>query len=120
MGEDFHPAGVLCVRMTVPVEGTLYVDDVRFVAASPPCPETKFVRLTWTGDPRTTQTITWQSRGEAGAVRFGQKGEATDSTVNAKSTRKFAWGHGVFYEATLTGLKPDTTYEYQIQSGEGA
>jgi len=120
MGEDFHPAGVLSVQMTVPVEGTLYVDDVRFEASTPPPPETKYVRLTWTRDPMTTQTVTWQSRGETGVVRFGPEGEAMDSTVNAKSIGNFAWGHGVFHEATLTGLKPDTTYEYQVRSGDGA
>ena len=120
MGEDFHPAGVLSVRMTVPVKGTLYVDDVRFVASVPPAPETKYIRLTWTRDPQTTQTITWQSRGETGVVRFGRKGEATDSTVSAKSIRNFAWGHGVLHEATLTGLKPDTNYEYQVRSSDGA
>jgi len=118
MGRDLHPAGVIYVRMTIPVEGMLYFDNVRFVASATPAPETKYVRLTWTQDPKTTQTITWQSRAETAVVRFGPLSEALTWTVKAKSTRVFTWGHGTFHEATVTNLKPDTKYEYQIRSGD--
>jgi hypothetical protein len=106
MGDSLHPDGVIHVRMTLSAKGVLYIDNVRFVAATTPVPETKFVRLTWTRDPRTTQTITWQSRAQAGEVRFGSSGGKLLTTVEAKSTPVFTWSHGVFHEATLTGVLP--------------
>jgi hypothetical protein len=119
MGSNLHPAGIIDIRLMIPAKGTLYVDNVRFVASAKPNPETKYVRLTWTQDPRTTQTITWQSRAETAVVRFGPEGELLSQQIKAESTPVFAWGHGVFHEAILTGLKPDTTYEYQVCSGDG-
>jgi 3',5'-cyclic AMP phosphodiesterase CpdA len=118
MSDSLHPDGVIHVRMTLSAKGVLYIDNVRFVAATTPVPETKFVRLTWTRDPRTTQTITWQSRAQAGEVRFGSSGGKLLTTVEAKSTPVFTWSHGVFHEATLTGLTSDTAYDYQIRSGD--
>jgi len=111
MGNNLHPAGIIDIRLMIPNKGTLYIDNVRFVASTKPKPETKYVRLTWTEDPRTTQTIAWQSRAEAGIVRFGSEGEHLSQQIKAESTPIFTWGHGVFHEAILTGLKPDTTYE---------
>lgn len=119
MGTNLHPAGIIDIRLMIPAKGTLYIDNVRFVASSKPKPETKYVRLTWTQDPRTTQTITWQSRADTAVVRFGPQGELLTQRIKAKSNPIFAWGHRIFHEATLTGLKPDTTYEYQIRSGDG-
>ena len=119
MGTNLHPGRIIDIRLRIPDKGTLYIDNVRFVASAKPNPETKYVRLTWTQDPRTTQTITWQSRAETAAVRFGPEGELLSQQMKADSTPVFAWGHGVFHEAILTGLKLDTTYEYQIRSGDG-
>ncbi len=119
MGSNLHPSGIIDIRLMIPKKGILYIDNVRFVASAKPNPETKYVRLTWTQDPRTTQTITWQSRAETAVVRFAPEGELLSQQIKAESTPVFAWGHGVFHEAILTGLKPDTTYEYEICSGSG-
>jgi hypothetical protein len=105
-------------RRAGPAPG-LYVDNLRFTASETPEPEAKQVRLTWTEDPRTTQTITWQSRAETGEVRFGPSGGARSETAKSIGTRVFGWGHGVFHESLLTGLKPDTEYDYQVGSGDG-
>lgn len=118
MGTNLHPAGIIDIRLMIPSKGTLYIDNVRFVASTKPKPKTKYVRLTWTQDPRTTQTITWQSRAETAVARFGPQGELLSQPIKAESKPIFAWGHRIFHEATLTALKPDTTYEYQIRSGD--
>ena len=120
MGTNLHPGGIIDIRLMIPSKGTLYIDNVRFVASTKPMPETKYIRLTWTQDPRTTQTITWQSLAETAVVRFGPESELLSQQIKAKSTHVFTWGHGIFHEAILTGLKPDTTYEYQICSGDGS
>jgi hypothetical protein len=120
MGTNLHPAGIIDIRLMIPAKGMLYVDNVRFAASVKPKPETKYVRLTWTQDPRTTQTITWQSRAETAVVRFGPQGELLSRRIKAESKPIFAWAHGIFHEATLTNLGPDTTYEYQIRSGDSA
>jgi hypothetical protein len=118
MGSNLHPGGITDIRLMIPDKGVLYIDNVRFVASAKPKPETRYVRLTWTQDPRTTQTITWQSRAETAVVRFGPEGEPLSQQIKAESTPIFTWGHGVFHEAILTGLKPDTTSEYQVCSGD--
>lgn len=76
------------------------------------------LRLSWTGDPRNTMTVMWQTRKEAGSVvEFGQT-EALGKAADGK-TVSYAYQTGVIHEATLTGLRPDTQYWYRAGSVEG-
>lgn len=70
-------------------------------------------RLSFTDDPSTTITITWNTAADVGTeVRYGTApGEydfSTTGTSFAADAPQFGWIH----EATLTGLVPDTTYYY--------
>lgn len=53
-------------------------------------------------------------------MRFAPKGQAPSRTVESAGTRVFGYGQGVFHEVVLAGLTPDTEYDYQIRSGDGA
>lgn len=88
------------------------------------------VVLTWSDDPRTTQTIQWRTSADvrSGALAYQKKAEyrafaakaprevaattermETPDVVNDPAVNRHA--------VTLSGLAPDTTYVYSIQAG---
>ena len=77
------------------------------------------VLLSWTGDARTTVTISWQDAAgvEAGYVTYAPEGRPEEEeTVQAAAT-PYACGisnGGSRFEATLTGLTPGTGYTYRV------
>ena len=85
--------------------------------------------LTWSGDPRTTQTIQWRTseRVRHGYVRYSKKADLTNSriqpiTVRAKTERlytRFIVNNPVMrhHTATLTNLEPGATYRYSVGDG---
>lgn len=82
--------------------------------------------LTWSGDPRTTQTIQWRTsdRVRRGSVRYGKKSEMTGRKPNAleivaKSEAlrtELVVNDSVVrhHTAVLTGLEAGTTYSYSV------
>jgi 3',5'-cyclic AMP phosphodiesterase CpdA len=83
------------------------------------------ITLTWAGDPRTTQTITWRTEvtTEAGQVQYAEASESkllpnaakiAIAEVEQLSTNV---GSMSIHSATLTGLKPNTRYKYQVGDG---
>lgn len=79
------------------------------------------VTLTWTGDPRTTQTVTWRADASvtAGVVQY-QKGRTLSSPVSVKALRQiFTTDQGAvsLFTATLTGLDSGATYAYRVGDG---
>lgn len=84
------------------------------------------VTLTWTGDPRTSQTITWRTDGSVGggelrleeAVGNAASGLTRAPLLAATTTLETANGEMNLHSATATGLKPGTRYRYQVGSGE--
>ncbi len=85
------------------------------------------ITLTWERDPRTTQTITWRTEVAdlGGKVRYGEIVASESAPYNAKiavggveelSTNV---GNMNIHSVTLTGLKPGTTYKYQVSDGDG-
>ncbi len=84
------------------------------------------ILLTWSGNPMTTQTISWRSsiRVENGLIKFREadNSNAVYKTIGA-SVKKFTAVYGDstgsfnLFSVTLTGLKPGTQYEYIAVSG---
>lgn len=80
------------------------------------------ITLTWSGDVRTTQTITWRSPDGAatGSVEVkegnGQAGWQGSRLVAAEAS--LLAGQWPLYSATLSGLKPGTRYQYRVGSGD--
>jgi hypothetical protein len=97
----------------------------------PSTPAPDHVVLTWSGDPKTTQTIQWRTGPDsmAGVLAYVQRGEGGfDSpgakTVDAKSRKlvqNTLTNDPVIYWHTveLTGLDPGTTYAYAVGDGHG-
>lgn len=82
----------------------------------------RHITLTLAGDPRTTQTITWQTDAiiEAGMVQFSEvslfphKAVTTVAEVERMSTNL---GDINIHFVTLIGLKPGTRYIYRVGDG---
>jgi len=85
------------------------------------------IMLTWSGDPTTTQTITWraQSTVTQGSVRYKE----SDKPDAAYMTRKAdvetfttkpgdAPGSMNIFSVTLAGLKPGARYVYSVECGK--
>ncbi len=77
------------------------------------------VRLTWTGDPSTTQTIAWTTGPEtaAGAVEF-RTGEGQPARTVCAPPPVLQDGVAL-WTVTLTGLAPDTVYTYRVGGEAG-
>ena len=65
---------------------------------------------TFTGDPGTTRTITWQSTSSNGEVVIGKSRFPSTSTLNTTFTTDRFYSHRV----DLTNLLPGTTYNYFV------
>ena len=86
------------------------------------------VVLTWTDDPKTTQTISWRALAgiQNGSVLYFEAGTAsTTITVSAavKLFSTFNWdtkGSFSLFSAALSGLKPGTRYKYIPVAGDTA
>jgi hypothetical protein len=74
------------------------------------------VKLSWSGDPRTSIVIVWHAdRAEDAGVTVST--DTTSRTFDARRTYGAAIGTGVWFQAHVTGLRPGTTYRYVIASG---
>lgn len=71
------------------------------------------LRLSWSEDPRTTMTVTWQSPEPLGepVVQYGEGNQLTH-TVPAERIR-YPQETGPVYTATLRGLTPGAWYSYR-------
>lgn len=84
------------------------------------------VTLTWTGDAKTTQTITWQTDTDSDCnyVQYSEADtpDAEISSVNLAKAEPslFATNEGTvtLHTITLRNLKPDTRYVYRIGNGK--
>jgi hypothetical protein len=93
--------------------------------ASPSSDEPDQIMLTWTDDPKTTQTVQWRTNPsiEEGLVRYREKG--ADAWNEAKAERSTLTDRLILnapivnrFTATLRDLKPATTYDYTVGSDE--
>ncbi len=74
----------------------------------------KQLHLSWSEDPATTMSITWQSDQPLPhpIVQYGE-GRALTESATARRIR-YAQETGPLYQATLRNLKPDTPYSYRV------
>lgn len=83
------------------------------------------IALSWTGDAKTTQTITWRSisNNTKSSLQYRTVGSNTWTTIDNISPKKLTASTGAsnittgsenIYTTTITGLAPGTKYEYQI------
>jgi len=72
------------------------------------------VQLSWSENPQTTVSITWQSNTPLSRpmVQYGA-GNALSQTAIARRVR-YAQETGSLYQVTLRNLKPDTVYSYCV------
>jgi len=81
------------------------------------------ITLSWTSDPKTTQTVTWRTDTtvKTGVVQYGTKRGLDDKnklSVTAQANRlKTDLGDELIHTATLTGLIPGTRYYYRVGDG---
>ncbi len=83
------------------------------------------ITLTWSGDPQTTQTITWKTglSDVAEQVQYAEeiKGQAFPQNLKSAISRTEElvtnWGPMNIHSVTLADLKPGTSYLYRIQEG---
>ena len=86
------------------------------------------VILTWTGDPKTTQTISWRALAEIqnGSLLYQEAGTASSTITAAAQVKLFRPAAGDkqgsfnLFSLTLSGLKPGTRYNYIPVAGETA
>ncbi|MDR0916472.1 MAG: metallophosphoesterase [Oscillospiraceae bacterium] len=77
------------------------------------------ILLSWTLDPTTTQTFTWHALGES-YVEYATAGSNEFTRILGAATLVRTSVGGYYrYEATATGLLPDTHYAYRIGTTDG-
>lgn len=85
------------------------------------------ITLTWTGDVRTTQTITWRTEFSmvGGQVQYAEAGKSQEfpsifkTSVAEVSGLETNTGNVSIHSVTLTGLKAGTQYLYRVSDGDG-
>lgn len=115
-------AGSLAVLLSLPL-------DLRSVFAASPgasaAPD--HITLTWSGDPTTSQTITWRTDTTVsnGVIQYALAPLTarttvtswTNSVTTALETLQSDMGSANLHSGMLTGLKPATKYVYRVGDG---
>lgn len=82
--------------------------------------ESRYIRQIVAQDNSTSRTIMWQSDSSEPDAIIEYRQEGTDNTQNINATDKAFTDDGsttYIHEATLTGLTPNTKYEYRVGYG---
>lgn len=89
-----------------------------------PTPVPDRVVLTWTGDPATTQAVTWRTSTDVdhglGQIALAQDGpQNVEPTVVAATTQAHTsnLSEAHYHTVEFTGLAPDTLYAYRVGDG---
>lgn len=121
---SFISATSLCAHVVTKPESwkpTPYAD--RLAHAPRPLPDR--IVLTWSGDPATTQSVTWRTDasilGSVAEIAIANENgrDLRPATLTAR-TEKFTsdLGEAHYHSVTFTDLKPDMLYTYRV--GDGA
>jgi len=115
--------GTYVVQATVELQGG-GTESVRasFTVANHPPLDRAFdqVHLAWVDDPATTLTVVWRTAATASPslLEYREAGEsAWQLQVGA---RRSSGTTGTLHQVDLTGLVPDTAYEYRVRGDDGA
>lgn len=77
------------------------------------------IHLSWQNDPTTTMTVMWRSEpGVEGSVEYGKDSEYTHSIKSEINSYKFGRTEVCWHTVEITGLKPNTTYNYRLKTSE--
>lgn len=91
-----------------------------------PTPAPDRIILTWSGDPATTQSVTWRTDVTV-TKGLAEIAEATDGPDFRKSAEQFTavteplkteMNEAHYHSVTFTQLRPDTMYVYRVGDGE--
>jgi len=78
-------------------------------------PEKRGPYLSWTNDPRTTMTITFELKTKGNyKLSYGESKSSMDSEISFERSELRSYDDHYHYTVTVTGLKPDTRYYYGI------
>lgn len=79
------------------------------------------IRLSWVEDPASSLTVTWQtsSLDNPSTVEYREAGAESWQRVCGATVASPGIGGGM-HRATISGLKPDTRYEYRVSSDRQA
>lgn len=88
------------------------------LAAAPSAPAAPDIYLTWQRDPTTTMTVCWQDgAGGPGRLNWRRQGDADWQNIAARQ-HPLPHTDRMVSQAELTGLIPDTTYEFRVGDEE--
>jgi acid phosphatase type 7 len=112
--------GLRCTLLLVLLAALLYAGIPTVPCGASSAPD--HITLTWTGDPATTESITWRTdlTTALGRVEYVEMGAEKSFPRNAKvvlaQVKALATNLGVrsIHSAMLTGLKPGTRYLYRV------
>lgn len=73
-----------------------------------------FIHLSTEGDPSTTVTITWKTRGytQTSTVEYGKTARYDSRATGLSYT--YSGASGILHKVNLDGLEPDTLYHYRV------
>jgi len=106
----------------------VHAESASRTTAFPSSAQPDQVCLTWSGDPRTTQTIQWRTspKLKKGIVHFREKSSQTNEYVEKNAGMSEVEDPGTSndpannrFTAVLDDLKPATTYAYRVGSKKG-
>ena len=139
VGSTAVAGALVAVGLGVFGAGAASPDEQPSTGGSAPSPEVEFdgsqvtpiptlrverLILTPTTDPATSQTITWSQQAGEGApsLTFAAEGAGSSSVRSVRrpaTSVRFSGTTEPRYTATLTGLRPATTYTYWISGSPG-
>lgn len=83
-------------------------------------PSVRRLRLTWWSDPSTTAAIGWEQNHGAATLHYEERAQwLSTQELSAQVTARMPSKVGGTYWAHLTGLKPDTAYQFQVRGAAG-
>ena len=77
------------------------------------------LHLSWQNDPATTMTLMWRSEpGAEGVVEYGRDLDYMHSAESEPHSYRFGRTDIYWHTAEITGLEPNTTYNYRVKTSE--